>query len=83
MIKQTTTTTQKERVSLSYGDSENKNLSLSVHTNGATFINLHNVDSIKQSTQTLSSGEKVKGYAIKDNKGNNTFISLFMGDKKK
>ena len=80
-MKQQNKTTQQKENSFSYGDSENKNLSLSIHNNGATFIALHNVDKIKQHTSTLKSGEKVKGYTITDYEGNKTYISLFKGVK--
>ena len=77
MTTTTTKTTEEKNHSFSYGDIENKNLSVSVHKDGATFISVHNVVSVKHSTNHLKSGEKVKGLTLTDEDGNYTFIRLF------
>lgn len=69
-----------DMMSLSYDDTFNNDLSLISHKSGNTSISLHNVDSIKSNTRTVSGANgkfKVKTLTIMQD-GKRTNIKLFL-----
>jgi len=68
---------EKKPIRLDYDDTNNENLSVSVHKNGATFICIHNVVKCEESERKENNTQSIN---LTDKNGVNTYITLFLKD---